>query len=80
MTDRPNILRIRNTSIGDNKLYREPPIYATMFRGERHRLNLYHGDSGLDGELYDRVDDPLEQTNLWADGGSAEVRWPEGVA
>ena len=42
------------------------------WRTERHRLTLYDGQTW--GELYDRVADPLELRNLWADPAASALR------
>jgi hypothetical protein len=42
------------------------------WRTERHRLTLYDGQTW--GELYDRVADPLELRNLWADPAASTLR------
>ncbi len=59
----------RGTGICSSKQYFDPPINATMIRGRRYKLNIYHGFSkGLDdceGELYDMENDLAEKTNLW---------------
>ncbi|MBN2354594.1 sulfatase-like hydrolase/transferase [candidate division KSB1 bacterium] len=39
--------------------------WATMYRDERYKLNVYHGNDY--GELYDLVNDPDEFDNLWND-------------
>ncbi|MFD0668792.1 sulfatase family protein [Ramlibacter sp. MAHUQ-53] len=41
----------------------ETPVQVRTLVTQRHRLSLYH--EGDWGELYDLVDDPLEQHNLW---------------
>jgi arylsulfatase A-like enzyme len=50
----------------------EPPSYATMYRDERHKLAVYHGNDY--GELYDLSRDPGEHENLWEDPGSQDFR------
>lgn len=42
---------------------RHVPSYATMFRDERYKLCVYHGNDY--GELYDLREDPDEFENLW---------------
>jgi arylsulfatase len=68
----------RNSSICDRKIYWDPPINASMFRDTRYKLNIYHNPAGtasrMEGELYDMVDDPLEQSNLWDKSNYADVR------
>ena len=46
--------------------------FATMHRGKRFKLSLYHGH-GL-GELYDLDSDPWEFNNLWDDPKSQEIK------
>jgi len=59
----------RNTMIDDRKLYFDPPIYATMYRSKRYKLNAYHepdlGSHEYQGELFDMLEDPRELNNLW---------------
>ena len=60
-----------NTSIGDNKLYWDPPIHAKMFRDKKYKLNVYNYEPDdkkiIEGELYDMESDPYEIRNLWDD-------------
>jgi arylsulfatase A-like enzyme len=49
-----------------------PGSYATMYRDERHKLVVYHGNDY--GELYDLREDPNEHRNLWEDPASARTR------
>ena len=67
----------RNTGINKNKDYFEPPIYATMIRGDRYKLNLYHDltfKDGIEGELFDMKNDQNELNNLWDDPEYQSVR------
>jgi len=67
----------RNTGINDNKDYFDPPIYGTMIRGERFKLNLYHDPSlsgDVEGELYDMENDGNELNDLWDDPSYREIR------
>jgi arylsulfatase A-like enzyme len=68
----------RNSSICDRKVYWDPPINASMFRDTRFKLNIYHtrpdGAPELDGELFDMIEDPLEQINLWHNSAYADVK------
>ena len=41
----------------------EPKQFCTMVRGERYKINVFHGQEL--GELYDLEEDPGELTNLW---------------
>ena len=48
--------------------YFDPPVLATMIRGERFKLVLYHGTGpgkSSEGVLFDMQNDPLETVNLW---------------
>jgi arylsulfatase A-like enzyme len=68
----------RNSSICDQKIYWDPPINASMIRDDRYKLNIYH-DSGrgaakIEGELFDMLDDPLEQNNLWDNSNYGDVK------
>ena len=53
-------------------LPRVPPAHATMYRNERYKLAVYHGNDY--GELYDLLTDPSELNNLWEDQEHAELR------
>ena len=53
----------RNSGISDRGVAWDPPIHCTMFRDERFKLNVYHGEQL--GELYDMQEDPQELNNLW---------------
>ena len=67
----------RNSGYGPGHKYFDPPIYATMFRDERFKLNVYHnssGDGNSEGELYDMENDPHEMNNLWNNVEYAEVK------
>ena len=48
--------------------YFGPPVLATMIRGERFKLVLFHGTGpgkSSEGVLFDMQNDPLETVNLW---------------
>ncbi len=48
------------------------PSYATMYRDDRYKLVVYHGNDY--GELYDLKNDPEEFRNLWEVPEMKEVR------
>jgi arylsulfatase len=53
--------------------HQNPMCYATMLRTEQYKLIVYHT---LDaGELYDVINDPAEQINLWNDQAYHEIRF-----
>lgn len=66
----------RGTGICDSKGYFTPPIHATMIRNERFKLNAYHAPDcgGMEGELFDMLDDPGEKKNLWSDAAHTEEK------
>jgi arylsulfatase A-like enzyme len=71
------ICAYRNSGYGPGHKYFDPPIYATMFRDERFKLNVYHNssdDGSLEGELYDMKNDPHEKNNLWNNAEYAKVK------
>ncbi len=71
------ICTYRNSGYGPGHKYFDPPIYATMFRDERFKLNVYHnssGDGNSEGELYDMENDPYEKDNLWDNAQYAKVK------
>ncbi len=47
--------------------------YATMYRTERYKLNVYH-DQGL-GELYDLQEDPWEFLDLWESPHKQDIKF-----
>ena len=49
-----------------------PPSYATMYRDERYKLVVYHGNEY--GELYDLDEDPNEFENLWERSDHALIK------
>ncbi len=49
-----------------------PPSFATMYRDERWKLCVYHGNDY--GELYDMTNDPDELNNLWEDPRYADTK------
>lgn len=48
------------------------PSYATMYRTNKYKLNVYHGNEY--GELYDLESDPEERNNLWDDESFGTVK------
>ncbi len=66
----------RNSGISDGGVYFDPPIHATMFRDERYKLSVFHGDGDrpTEGTLYDMVADPDERNDLWGDAASRDIR------
>lgn len=57
--------------------YYDPPVHATMMRGERYKLVVYHAttaDQQHEGQFFDMIGDPLETRNLWADPAHAKRR------
>lgn len=62
----------RNSGICDQGTAWDPPIHCTMFRDERFKLNVYHGERF--GELYDMLEDPRELNNLWDHPDYVRVR------
>lgn len=55
---------------GDPAQHRQS--YGTMFRDERYKLNVYHGNDY--GELYDLKNDPEEFENLWEVPSAQELK------
>lgn len=47
--------------------------YATMLRDRRYKIVVYHGVEA--GELYDMIEDPCEEHNLWDLPEYAELRF-----
>lgn len=47
----------------------DPPVHTTMYRTDRHKLVVWHGEpatsAARSGELYDLAEDPDELHNLW---------------
>ena len=71
------ICSYRNSGINDKGKYFDPPIYATMIRDERFKLNVYHDICNFispQGELYDMKNDLYEFNNLWSDNAYLEVK------
>lgn len=67
----------RNSGIDDRGDYFDPPMHATMIRGQRYKLNIYHSlnsSEDIEGELYDMAEDPNELTNLWNDSGYDSIK------
>jgi arylsulfatase A-like enzyme len=66
----------RGTGICDTMGPFDPPIYATMFRKGRYKLNLYHDLNRdlIDGELFDMEVDPGEKSNLWNNAAFRDCR------
>jgi arylsulfatase A-like enzyme len=48
------------------------PAWLTMVRGERYKIVAVHGTD--EGELYDMVEDPGENSNLWSDPQYKDVK------
>jgi len=59
----------RNTGLFNNAMYPDPPIYATMLRDRRYKLNMYLNSPGseepFEGQLFDMLNDRNEMNNLW---------------
>ena len=68
----------RNTMISDEKVYFDPPIYATMMRTDTFKIVVYHGwdasCGSIEGELYHMKNDANEQHNLWNHSGYQDIR------
>jgi arylsulfatase len=68
----------RNSGICDTGRVWDPPIHASMILDARHKLCVYHAaegsSSGLEGQLFDLQEDPLEQRDLWAGRRHAAAR------
>lgn len=47
----------------------DPPVHTTMYRTDRYKLVVWHGEPATgakrSGELYDLIEDPDELENLW---------------
>lgn len=52
--------------------HQEPAAFQTMLREERYKLVCRHDVE--EGELYDMLEDPREERNLWHDSAYAGVR------
>lgn len=72
------ICMYRNSGINDRKQYWDPPIHGTMLRTSRYKLTLYHDSPDVkkivDGELFDLLEDPGEQNNLYGDSSMMRVQ------
>lgn len=59
----------RNTGLFNTAMYPDPPIYATMLRDCRYKLNMYLNSPGseepFEGQLFDMLNDRNEMNNLW---------------
>ncbi len=59
----------RQTGIDAKGRYFEPPLLGTMITDGRYKMNIYPQDTkinhGVQGQLFDLNEDPLEQTDLW---------------
>ena len=55
-----------------NRSDQHQPCWATMFRKDRYKLVVYHGEEL--GELYDLQEDPDEFNNLWNDPSHLEIK------
>jgi len=67
----------KGSGINDKGKYFVPPIYTTMIRNERFKLNVYHNICNFispQGELYDMKNDLYEFNNLWSDNAHLEVK------
>jgi arylsulfatase A-like enzyme len=64
-----------NTGISHGGQYFEPPIFASMIRDDRFKLNVYwHGQNGCEYQLFDMLDDPNELTDLADDPKASFVK------
>jgi arylsulfatase A-like enzyme len=63
------ICTYRNTGLFSTAMYPDPPIYGTMLRDERYKLNVYLNPPGskepIEGQLFDMDTDKNELHNLW---------------
>ncbi len=68
----------RNSGISDTGRYWNPAIHAAMMRSGPYKLNVYQpvpqADEPFSGQLFDLDRDPLEQTDLWRNPSSADIR------
>jgi len=72
------ICTYRNTGLFNTAMYPDPPIYATMLRDQRHKLNVYVNPPGSDkpveGQLFDMQTDRDEMHNLWDSPQHQDIR------
>jgi len=68
----------RNTGLFNTAMYPDPPIYATMLRDKRYKLNVYLKDSSseepLEGQLFDMQTDKNEMNNLWGSPEHTDIQ------
>ena len=67
----------RGSGINDKSEYFSQPIYATMIRNKRFKLNVYHNICNFispQGELYDMKSDIYQFNNLWNNSAYLKVK------
>ena len=70
----------RNSGLAKTRVrsfYYDPPLHASMVRGERYKLVVYHAlapGETHEGQLFDMENDPQETHNLWDDPAHAAAR------
>lgn len=68
----------RNTGLFNTGMYPDPPIYATMIRDKRYKVNVYLNPDGskepIEGQLFDMLNDKNEMNNLWDSPNHRDVR------
>ena len=72
------ICTYRNTGLFSTGMYPDPPIYGTMLRDERYKLNVYLNPAGskepIEGQLFDMDNDKNELNNLWNSSKHQDIR------